>query len=168
MTLSPNFAHQTIWTGDNLDIMRGLNSSSVDLIYLDPPFNTEANYAAPIGSQAAGAAFKDTWGLDDISLAWHGLIKHDHPGLYDLLNAVRDIHGDSMMAYLIYMVPRMMEMRRLLKDTGSIYLHCDPHASHYLKAVMDAVFGTKNYRNEIVWHYYSGGASKKKMASIRR
>ena len=68
----PNWSNQTIWTADNLDIMRGMNSDSVDLIYLDPPFNSKANYAAPIGSKAAGAAFKDTWGLDDVNLgmAW--------------------------------------------------------------------------------------------------
>ena len=148
-----NWTNQTIWTGDNLDIMRGMNSASVDLIYLDPPFNSNANYAAPIGSRAAGAAFKDTWGLDDINLAWHGEIKHEHPGLYALLDATRSIHGDSMMSYLIYMAIRIMEMKRLLKPTGSIYLHCDHTASHYLKLLMDAVFGTKNFRNEVVWDY---------------
>lgn len=149
----PNWASSTIWTGDNLEIMRGMNSASVELIYLDPPFNSKADYAAPIGSQAAGAAFKDTWGLDDVNLAWHGEIKHEHPGLYSLLQATRQIHGDSMMSYLIYMAIRVMEMRRLLKPTGSIYLHCDPHASHYLKLLMDSIFGKQNFRNEIVWHY---------------
>ena len=133
--------------------MRGMNSASVDLIYLDPPFNSNHNYAAPIGSQAAGAAFKDTWGLDDINLAWHGEIKHEYPGLYSLLTATREIHGDSMMSYLIYMAIRVMEMRRLLKPSGSIYLHCDPYASHYLKLLLDTVFGTDSYRNEIAWYY---------------
>ena len=84
---TPNWSTQTIWTGDNLEIMRGLNSASVDLIYLDPPFNSNADYAAPIGSQAAGAEFKDTWSLDDINLAWHGLIRYEHPGVYKLLDA---------------------------------------------------------------------------------
>ena len=148
---SPNWANQTIWTGDNLDIMRGMNSASVDLIYLDPPFNSRHNYAAPIGSKAAGAAFKDTWGLDDVNLAWHGEIKHEYPGLYSLLTATREIHGDSMMSYLIYMAVRVIEMRRVLKPTGAIYLHCDPTASHYLKLLMDAVFGSDNYLNAITW-----------------
>ena len=152
-TGAANFASQTIWTGDNLDIMRGMNSDSVDLIYLDPPFNSKANYAAPIGSKAAGAAFKDTWGLDDVKLVWHGEIKHEYPGLYALLTATRDIHGASMMSYLIYMSIRIMEMRRLLKPDGSIYLHCDPTASHYLKLLMDSIFGKANFRNEIVWAY---------------
>ena len=156
----PNWSNQTIWTADNLDIMRGMNSDSVDLIYLDPPFNSKANYAAPIGSKAAGAAFKDTWGLDDVNLAWHGEIKHEHPGLYDLLNATRLIHGASMMSYLIYMAIRIMEIKRLLKTTGTVYLHCDPNASHYLKLLMDSVFTPKLFRNEIAWCYRGGGVPK--------
>ena len=152
---SPNWANQTIWTADNLNIMRGMNGASVDLIYLDPPFNSNADYAAPIGSEAAGAEFKDTWGLNDINLAWHGEIKHEHPSLYALLQATRQVHGDSMMSYLIYMAIRIIEMKRLLKPTGSIYLHCDPNASHYLKLLMDCVFGKNNFRNEVVWHYYN-------------
>ena len=165
MSNMPNWTNQTMWTGDNLPIMRGLNSESVDLIYLDPPFNSNANYAAPIGSQAAGAAFKDTWGLDDVNLAWHGEIKHERPGLYDLLNATRVIHGDSMMSYLIYMAIRIMEMRRILKDTGSIYLHCDPTASHYLKLLMDCVFGKDSFRNEVVWQRTTNTGSSKARAN---
>ena len=157
--MKSNWKNQTIWTGDNLPIMRGMNSESVDLVYLDPPFNSNANYAAPIGSQAAGAAFKDTWGLSDINLAWHGEIKHEHPGLYALLTTAREINGDSMMSYLIYMAIRIMEMKRLLKPTGSIYLHCDPTASHYLKLLMDAIFGKENFRNEIVWKRRHGFSS---------
>ena len=80
--LTPNWTNRTMWTGDNLDIMRGMNSESVDLIYLDPPFNSNRNYAAPIGSEAAGAAFKDTWTLDDVDLAWHGEIADQQPALY--------------------------------------------------------------------------------------
>ena len=163
-----NFTNQTIWTGDNLDIMRGLNSESVDLIYLDPPFNSNANYAAPIGSKAAGAEFKDTWGLNDINLAWHGLIKGEYPHLYQYLDAVKGIHGNSMMSYLIYMTPRLMEMHRLLKPTGSIYLHCDPTASHYLKIIMDRIFGKDNFRNEIVWDYKVTGAGTSKLAFQKR
>ena len=157
----PNFKPQTIWTGDCLDIMRGMNSESIDLIYLDPPFNSKANYAAPIGSKAAGAEFKDTWGLDDVKLVWHGEIQHEFPGLYAHLDAARQIHGDSMMSYLIYMAIRIMEMRRVLKQSGSVYLHCDPTASHYLKLLMDSVFGKANFRNEIVWCYSGGGVPRK-------
>ena len=78
----PNWANRTLWTGDNLDIMRGMNSESVDLIYLDPPFNSNRDYAAPIGSEAAGAAFKDTWTLNDVDEAWHGEIADRDPTLY--------------------------------------------------------------------------------------
>ena len=164
MSSGPNWSNQTIWTADNLAIMRGMNAASVDLIYLDPPFNSKANYAAPIGSQAAGAAFKDTWGLDDVNLAWHGEIMHEHPGLYALLQATRQIHDDSMMSYLIYMAIRVMEMKRLLKPTGSIYLHCDTFASHYLKLLMDGLFGKQCFRNEIVWRigWVSGFKTKKR------
>ncbi len=161
----PNWSNQTMWTGDNLDIMRGMNSASVDLIYLDPPFNSKADYAAPIGSKAAGAAFKDTWGLDDVNLAWHGEIKHEHPGLYDLLNATRQIHGDSMMSYLIYMAIRIMEMRRLLKPTSSIYLHCDPTASHYLKLVMDCIFSGQ-FTSEVIWKRQTSHGRAKKWAPV--
>ena len=125
----------------------------IDLIYLDPPFNSNANYAAPIGSEAAGAEFKDTWGLSDIDVAWYGEIAEQYPGLYELLTATRTIHGDSMMSYLIYMAIRTTEMKRILKETGSIYLHCDPTANHYLKMMMDAIFDKQHFRNDISWCY---------------
>ena len=146
-----NWANRTIWTGDNLDVMRSMNSESVDLIYLDPPFNTNQDYEAPIGSEAAGAAFKDTWTLNDVDEAWHGEIADRQPQVYAACNAAGAVHGSSMKAYLIYMGVRLLEMHRVLKATGSIYLHCDPTAGHYLKMLMDAVFGRNNFRNEIVW-----------------
>ena len=127
-----------------------MNSESVDLIYLDPPFNSKKNYAAPIGSKAAGAAFKDTWTLSDIDVEWLNLIEQKHPALYRVLLAAMT---NSDKSYLVYMAVRLLEMRRILKPTGSIYLHCDPTMSHYLKLIMDAVFGRKNFRNEVVWHY---------------
>ena len=148
-----NLKNRTIFTRDCLEVMRGMKDECIDLIYLDPPFNSNANYAAPIGSEAAGAEFKDTWGLSDIDVAWYGEIAEKHPGLYELLTATRTIHGDSMMSYLIYIAIRMMEMKRILKNTGSIYLHCDPTAGHYLKLMLDTVFGKANFRNEVVWWY---------------
>ena len=148
---TPNFTGKTIWTGDNLDIMRGMNSESVDLIYLDPPFNSNQDYAAPVGSQAAGAAFKDTWTLSDLDVAWLGLIADQQPATAQVLKAAGLTHGKGMQSYLTMMAVRLMEMRRLLKDTGSIYLHCDPTASHYLKLLMDSVFGRGNFRAEITW-----------------
>ena len=109
-----------MWTGDNLAIMRGMNSASVDLIYLDPPFNSNRDYSAPIGSEAAGAAFKDTWTLDDIGLAWHGEIAEHNPAVYEVINAAGVAHGSSMKSYLIMMAVRLLEMHRLLKPSGSL------------------------------------------------
>ena len=154
----PNWANKSIWTADNLPIMRGMNSDSVDLIYLDPPFNSNADYAAPIGSKAAGAAFRDTWNLTDIDIEWITLIAVKHPALQRVLLAAP---SDSRKSYLAYMAVRLLEMHRILKPTGSIYLHCDPTMSHHLKLVMDAIFGYKNFRNEIVWSYgkWSNAAS---------
>jgi len=146
-----------MWTGDNLPIVRGLNAASVDLIYLDPPFNSKANYAAPVGSQAAGAAFKDTWGLSDVDAEWVNLIEAKHPAVYRVLLAAM---SDGDKAYLAYMAARLLELRRVLKPSGSIYLHCDPTMSHYLKLLMDAVFGRRAFRNEVVWCYYGGGRPK--------
>ena len=148
-----NINSKTIFTGDNLPIMRGMNSESVDLIYLDPPFNSKANYAAPIGSEAAGAEFKDTWTLRDVDIAWLDLIEAKHPALNRVIHAAMT---NSDKSYLIYMAVRLLEMKRVLKDTGSIYLHCDPTMSHYLKLVMDAVVGKAQFRNEIVWNSATG------------
>ena len=148
---TPNFADKTIWTGDNLDILRGMNSECVDLIYLDPPFNSNQNYSAPVGSKAAGAAFKDTWTLSDLDVAWMGLIADEQPAVANLLHTAKLTHGKGMQSYLTMMAVRLLEMRRVLKETGSIYLHCDPTASHYLKLLMDAVFGSGRFQNHITW-----------------
>ena len=136
-----NFAPRTIWTGDNLDILRGINSETVDLIYLDPPFNSNRTYSAPIGSKAAGAAFEDTWTLDKEDVAWMGLIADQHPAIHSVVTAAGDAHSTGMQSYLRMMAVRLLEMRRVLAPAGSIYLHCDPTASHYLKLLCDAVFG---------------------------
>ena len=151
MSIEPNFTNRTIWTGDNLDILRGLNSNCVDLIYLDPPFNSNRTYAAPVGSVAAGAAFKDTWTLSDLDVAWMGLIADEQPAVYKVIETAGLTHGKGMQSYLCMMTVRLMEMKRVLKENGSIYLHCDPTASHYLKLLMDAVFGKGNFRNEVIW-----------------
>ena len=152
-----NIKPKTIFTGDNLPIMRGMNSESVDLIYLDPPFNSKANYAAPIGSEAAGAEFKDTWTLKDVDAAWLDLIEAKHPALNRVIHAAM---SNSDKSYLIYMAVRLLEMHRILKDTGSIYLHCDPTMSHYLKLVMDTIFGKQHFQNEIIWCYERGSRRK--------
>ena len=156
-----NVANRTIFTGDNLDTLRGFNSECVDLIYLDPPFNSNRNYAAPIGSAAAGAAFKDTWTLSDLDVAWMGLIADEQPALYKVLEAAGLTHGKGMQSYLCMMGVRLLEMRRVLKGTGSIYLHCDPTASHYLKLLMDSVFESSRYLNEMTWKRSSAHSDTK-------
>lgn len=148
---APNWASGTVWTGDNLHILRSMNSNCVDLIYLDPPFNSNRTYEAPIGSKAAGAAFKDAWTLNDVDVYEHGELADRNPSAYSVIEAARQAHGKGMMSYLIFMAVRLFEMQRILKDTGSIYLHCDPTASHYLKTLMDAIFGTANFRSDITW-----------------
>ena len=148
-----NVKNRTVFSNDNLPVLRGIDTESIDLIYLDPPFNSKRNYAAPIGSEAAGAAFKDTWTLSDVDTAWHGEIADREPALYQAIHTAELTHDKGMKSYLIMMAVRLLEMKRVLKKTGSIYLHCDPTASHYLKSVMDAVFGKNNFRNEIVWYY---------------
>ena len=102
-----NFADKTIWTGDNLDILRGMNSECVDLIYLDPPFNSNQDYAAPVGSKAAGAAFKDTWHLSDLDVAWMGLIADERPATAHVLRTAGITHGKGMQSYLTMMAVRV-------------------------------------------------------------
>ena len=151
-----NVQNRTIFSNDNLPVLRGIDTESIDLIYLDPPFNSNRNYAAPIGSEAAGAAFKDTWTLSDVDNAWHGEIADREPALYQAIHAAELTHGKGMKSYLIMMAVRLLEMKRVLKKTGSIYLHCDPTASHYLKTLMDSVFGKNHFKNEIVWNSATG------------
>ena len=149
-----------LYFGDNLDILRNhVEDASVDLIYLDPPFNSKASYNVLFqeksGQQFAAqiTAFEDTWHWNLESESAYRDVVANAPGkLPDLLQAMRSFLGDNdMMAYLTMMAQRMVELHRVLKDTGSIYLHCDPTASHYLKLMMDAVFGQDNCRNEIIW-----------------
>ena len=149
-----------LYFGDNLDILREhVADGSVDLIYLDPPFNSNVNYNAFFQEQtgelsdAQITAFEDTWhwGLES-EAAYRATVTDGPENLADLLQAMRAFLGQSdMMAYLSMMAPRIAELHRVLKPTGSIYLHCDPTASHYLKLLMDATFGPKNFRNEVTW-----------------
>ena len=165
--MTANWKDKTIFINDNLDVMRGMNSASVDLVYLDPPFNSNKNYAAPIGSPAEGAEFKDTWYMDDVKVEEHGLLAEKNYALYETIKVAELTHGKGMKAYLIMMGVRLIEIHRIMKPTASIYLHCDPTASHYLKMVMDSIFGSgnENYRNEIVWCYHGPGSPNMKQFS---
>ena len=158
--------NRTVFIADNLEIMRGMEDESVDLIYLDPPFNSKHNYAAPIGSKAAGVEFKDTWTLNDIDQAWWGEIADQNESLYAIIGTAGKIGGKSAMSYLIYMAIRILEMQRILKSTGSLYLHCDTTMSHYLKLVLDSIFGAKSFRNDITWKRTSSHNDGKRYGKI--
>ena len=154
----PNWKNRTLFHCDNLPVLRAMNSESVDLIATDPPFNKSRDFHATPDSLAAGASFQDRWSWErDVHQDWVDQITDDHPRLMEAIESARHAHSDGMGAFICFMAVRLFEMRRILKPTGSLYLHCDPTASHYLKAVMDAIFGWKQFRNEIVWCYAGGG-----------
>ncbi len=150
-----NIEPSTIFCHDNLEILQGINTECIDLIYLDPPFNKKKVFSAPIGSASEGASFSDIFRQEDIKDEWALSIKEDNPSLYELLDFAKRAEGNKSYnyCYLAYMAIRLIECRRILKDTGSIYLHCDPTMSHYLKLALDCIFGEKNFRNEIIWSY---------------
>ena len=152
-----NIASRTIFCKDNLDIMQGINNDSIDLIYLDPPFNKNKIFTAPIGSSAEGASFSDIFREEDVKDEWVQTIKEDNHELYHFLDGVRNVGNHYNFCYLAYMAIRLIECRRILKETGSLYLHCDPTMSHYLKLLLDCIFGETNFRNEIIWCYTGPG-----------
>ena len=148
-----------LYYGDNLDVLRRhIKDETIDLVYLDPPFNSAQDYnvlfSEQSGDRAAAQikAFEDTWRWDLGAEAAYKEIVEAGGQVSVAMQAFRTFLGESdMMAYLAMMAPRLVELRRVLKPTGSIYLHCDPTASHYLKMLMDAIFGAHNFRNEIIW-----------------
>ena len=154
----PNFENRTLFHGDNLPFLRAMNTGSVHLIATDPPFNKGRDFHATPDSLARGAKFQDRWKWDDdVEGEWVDQITDDWPHVMNVINGSKESYGEDMGAFLCFMGVRLLEMRRVLRDDGSIYLHCDPTASHYLKELMDAVFGRRNFRNEIVWCYTGPG-----------
>ena len=163
-----------LYYGDNLAVLREyIRDESVDLIYLDPPFNSRQDYnvlfAERDGSRSASQimAFEDTWEWNmDAERAYQEIVERGGR-VSDAMRAFRTFLGHSdMMAYLAMMAPRLIELHRVLKETGSIYLHCDPTASHYLKMLMDAAFGPQYFRNEIVWKRTSAHSGAKKCGAV--
>jgi site-specific DNA-methyltransferase (adenine-specific) len=150
----------TLFYGDNLEILRDyLIDECVDLVYLDPPFNSNRNYNVlfkdeqGLDSEAQIVAFEDTWHWGpETEHAYHRLITYGPDKVASMMTALRGFIGtNQMMAYLTMMAARLVELHRVLKPTGSLYLHCDPTASHYLKIILDGIFGVQNFRNEIIW-----------------
>ena len=165
----------TLYYGDNLDILKHLvkkhgENPFIDLIYIDPPFNSKRNYNILFQDlineengkkiTAQKEAFRDTWSNVEISDTLEQMQHLDNLNIYRFLNENRHIFTDSQMSYLTMMSIRIYYMRHLLKDTGSFYLHCDPTMSHYLKILLDIIFGVKNFRNEIVWWYKGNSIPK--------
>lgn len=158
----PNWKNRTLFHGDNLNFLRAMNSESVHLIATDPPFNKGRDFHATPTSLESGASFQDRWRWDDdVHPEWVDQITDDFPKVMNVIQGSRGSYGDNMGAFLCFMAVRLVEMHRVLREDGSIYLHCDPTASHYLKELMDSIFGIKNFRNEIIWCYGAGGSSKK-------
>jgi DNA modification methylase len=165
-----------LYYGDNLEVLRAhIRDESVDLIYLDPPFNSNATYnvlfRSPITgdqSQAQIEAFEDTWHWNNAAeRAFDDVMMGPNSDVADMLRAMRSFLKDNdMMAYLTHMAVRLVELHRVLKPTGSIYLHCDPTASHYLKVLMDAVFGKELYYNEISWKRTSAHNDSKRFGKV--
>jgi site-specific DNA-methyltransferase (adenine-specific) len=165
---------QTLYCGDNLPVLRSLLADeSVDLVYLDPPFYSQRNYQAffkqaspSLNGHLRAPAFEDTWRWDEASTQAYAALLTDAPAsVARALAALRELLGPgSLLAYLVMIAQRLVELRRVLKSSGSLYLHCDPAAGHYLKLLLDSVFGATNFRNEIVWFYKTGGASARYFA----
>ncbi len=165
-----------LFYGDNLDVLReSVATESVDLVYLDPPFNSNANYnvlfKAPSGEQSAAQieAFEDTWHWNDSAeKAFDEVVTGAHSDAAIMLRAMRAALGENdMMAYLAMMAVRLIELHRVLKQEGSLYLHCDPNASHYLKIILDSIFGVKHFENEIKWkRTHAHGDSRLRYASV--
>ena len=196
-----NGVNRGVYIADNLDFLRAVNTGSVDLVLIDPPFAKNDTFTAdklkPALSKAeqgnemrllkrwrittqeqadaAGIAwpddpkarggYRDTWDWDtDVHPDWQADLERHHPALANLIEVTREIHGDGIAAYLCFMAIRLVEIHRVLKPTGSLYLHCDHAANGYLRQLLDGVFGKENFQNEIVWYYQTGGATKKRFS----
>src|SRR6266487_1327331 len=174
-----HITENTLFYGDNLAILREhIASESIDLIYLDPPFNSNRNYnvlfkdESGIESEAQITAFEDTWHWNETTAsAYEEMTIHAPPHVSKMISALYSAIGtNQMMAYLVMMAIRLMELHRVLKPTGSLYLHSDPTASHYLKVVLDTIFRPQNFRNEIIWKRKTGrgdtGGTSRKFGNV--
>ena len=152
-----NFQNRTLYHGDNLDFLRGMNSETVHLIATDPPFNKNRDFHATPDSLARGAQFADRWRWDkDVHDDWIDKIQDDWPAVWSVIGTARKTHSDGMGAFLCWLGVRLIEMHRVLRSDGSIYLHIDHTAHAYVKALMDSIFGAKHFRNAITWKRTSG------------
>ena len=164
----------TLYFGDNLKVLREkIRDESIDLVYLDPPFNSKADYNVlfktpeNVDSPSQIIAFEDTWHWTNESESAYGHLLKADPKIASVIRGLREAIGENdMMAYLVMMAVRLIELHRVLKPTGSLYLHCDPTASHYLKIILDAVFDPRNFQNEIIWKRTGSHNSSKRWGPI--
>lgn len=155
-----NWKNRTLFHGDNLMFLRAMNSSSVDLMATDPPFNKGKDFHATPDSLASGARFQDRWSWKrDVHDEWCDTIQDDHFTLWAAIMSAKHGHSEGMGAFCCFMAVRLLAMHRILKPSGSIYVHCDQTANSYIRMMMDTIFGPKCFRNEIVWTYGLGGSS---------
>ena len=162
-----NFANRTLYHGDNLDFLRGMNSGTVNLIATDPPFNKSRDFHATPDSLARGASFQDRWSWqDDIHDDWLDQIQKDEPEVWHIVTTAKEVWGDDMGAFLCWLGVRLLEMHRVLAEDGSLYLHMDDTASAWVKCLLDAIFGRHNFRNEIIWERSAGRSDAKSFARV--
>lgn len=156
--------NRTLFISDNLPVLRGLDSESVDLIATDPPFNKGVKAFEGITKAGENVSYSDVWTWSDVQAEWTLGIQGNHPKLYAIIKAANEAAGDDMGAFLCWLGVRVLEMHRVLKPTGSLYLHIDHTALAYVKAMLDAIFGRDNFRNEIVWRigWVSGYKTQKR------
>ena len=157
-TEGPQLLDRTLYHCDNLVVLQGINSNTVDLIATDPPFNKSKDFHAAENSAADGGKFTDRWSWNkDVHPKWVDDLKDDWPGVWASIMSAQQIAGKDMAAFLCWLSVRLIPCHRILKDTGSIYLHIDYTAHAYVKCLMDGIFGKENFRNEIVWQRAYGG-----------
>lgn len=168
MNVSQNFPDNTLYQMDNLVVLRGMNSNTVDLVATDPPFNTKRNRSGSAGFYVdkwkygdPSKKLPDQWKWNEVHPKWLEEIEDNHKELHSAIKTAEVCQDKNTAAFLCFLSVRLLEMYRILKPTGSIYLHCDPTVSHYIKMCMDAIFGKQNFRNEIVWCYSTSGRAKK-------
>ena len=160
----PKRKEKILYIGDNLPIMMGMESDTVDLIYADPPFNTNTFRKGKTKKHS----FNDTWSDVRVDYAHAMNLKFRYPEMWQMIVLAKKMHSYAMHSYLSFMAPRLVQMHRLLKPTGSLYLHCDPNANFYLRMLLDCIFGYANFRNEIVWGYKTGGVPQKYPSFARK
>ena len=172
--MTQNFPDNALYEMDNLEVLRGMNSETVDLIATDPPFNIKRNRSGTAGHYVDNWKWGDTgilpdqWKWNEVHPKWLEEIKDNHTELYHAIDAAKHCQGEDTAAFLCFLSVRLIEMHRILKPTGSIYLHCDPTASHYIKMCLDAIFGRKNFRREIVWNLETASGFKSQVKGFIR